>query len=136
MYKDSLTETYELAVYGAAAYVLYRMRAFRPARTLLIGFAPLVVILLITQVTSALPLALPKGYYVANNSTQSLAILWLMVFIVIARREKRTLVAEEATSAAAEAYRIEPEQTVSERSANKPPSWNTPSPTCAPPKPN
>ncbi len=122
--EEHLDWPYLVAVFLTAGYVLYRLRAFRPARTLLLAGLPYLLILVADSALDYLSPALAKRYDDGFDTAQSFAFLWLLVFIGIARREKRNLLAQEAiraeearARAEAEARKAELELLVSERTA-------------------
>ena len=110
-------DTYVLAALGLIGYVLYHLRGYRPARSLLLAGGPIALALAAELVLEVAAPTLAKRYDDPLGSAQFFALVWLLVFVSIARREKRTLAAEAETRAAAEARKAELEALVSERTA-------------------
>ena len=122
--KHHLDQPYLLACFGFGAYLLYQLRAYRPARTLLLAGAPLAFSVAVQYGLETVAPKLAERWDDSLGVGHGLALLWLLVFVRIAKREKRTLAAEELLRAeeardraAAEARKLELEQTVSERTA-------------------
>ncbi len=108
----------------ALGVALYSLRTYRPARTLLVAGAPLAAYVIGNLVTELVAPGFAARYEDQLDTVQLGALLWLLGFIYVARREKRTLAAEELlraeearARAEAEARKLELEQTVSERTA-------------------
>ncbi len=123
-YDLDLTREYWLLAFGAIGYCLYQLRDYRPARSLLIALAPLTAILVIDSVAKTLLPTFYKKYDDFFDNSQGFAVIWLLVFIGIARRDKSTLFAEEAVRleearlrAIEEARKEELERLVGERTA-------------------
>jgi two-component system, NtrC family, sensor kinase len=119
-----LNRGYWLGVFAVFGYLLYSLRAYRPARTLLIAGSPLVATLILESLSELILPTFHKSYEDSFEVAQLFALVWMVVFIGIARREKRTVEAQEAKQleearlrAIEEAQKEELERLVSERTA-------------------
>lgn len=115
---------YVLACLALAGYVLFTLRAYRPARTLLLAGTPMFVLTAAQLLFKLVAYDLYTFTEDPINTAQGFAFIWLIVFVFIARRDKRTLAAEEAERAARarqraieEARQAELEHLVNERTA-------------------
>ncbi|MBC7447506.1 MAG: hypothetical protein H7330_05550, partial [Hymenobacteraceae bacterium] len=122
---DSQTDwPFLLLAFAVVGYVLFHLRAYRPAWLLLIAGAPLLLSLLVDYGIDVVSPVLAKRFDDGIDTSHVFALIWLFVFISIAKREKRQLVAQEATRAEeararaeAEARKAELEQLDGERTA-------------------
>ena len=80
-----------LAVFAATGFTIWLERTYRPARTLLLGIAPFVVIYLIGAVVEWVAPTFYKTVDDYFDSAIAFASLWLIVFYFIARRQKKEL---------------------------------------------
>ena len=90
-----LTDSYLLFVFGVVMATLLRLYSYRPAQTVLLGLAPM---LLNRVVTFSLDLGnyrLLEPYNSFYSSWKKLAIFWLMGLFFVARTQKRTLAKEQ-----------------------------------------
>ncbi|SDY71078.1 ATP-binding protein [Hymenobacter psychrophilus] len=116
---------YVLLVLLATAAVLLKVRDYRPARTLLLGFLPLTVFAIIEMFMFVFLPNTVRFYKDGFQSAEGFSWLWLFVFIFIARSHKKQAEKErlEREAAALEKQRIEAqnaalEQMVAERTAS------------------
>ena len=121
---DLLNDGYWLLAFGAVAVMLIRLRAYRPARTLLLALAPFALYFLFEFVAALLSKQLLKAYDDAFETTQGFSIIWMITFGLIARSQKKNLEAErlvreeeERNKQRIEAQNAELERLVTERTA-------------------
>ena len=122
---EELATVWLWVVAGALiAYTVSRVWDYRPARTIALAIAPVVII---TIIKSSVKLIGPAFYKVNSDyfeSTSGFAFIWLITFAIIASRQKKALAKEQAErEAAAEQRRriefqnAELERMVAERTA-------------------
>ncbi len=113
---------YLLTVYLAVTATLILVRTYRPARTVLVAEAPLIICFISDIILNSGKTPLIGEY----DSTSSFvwAIIWLFAFVIIARRQKKSLEEEQRRQAAEdehnrriEAQKAELERLVAERTA-------------------
>jgi len=115
---------YWLFVLGTVAAVLVAVRAYRPARTLLLALGPFLLYKLVEFVLEDATGRLPKRFDDVMDSTQGFVLICLVTFIFIARSQKKTLEKErllreeeERAKRLIEAQNVELERLVAERTA-------------------
>lgn len=121
---DVFVDLYKLIAFGGGAYLLSKFRGYRPARTLLMAGAPLAISVLVSTLLEWLVPTFAKSFDTTINVAQLFAVIWMFVFMGVARREKRTLEQDEARRAEeraqlqiSEARKAELEYLVAERTA-------------------
>ncbi|UYZ63810.1 sensor histidine kinase [Hymenobacter weizhouensis] len=121
---DQLDELYFLLVYAVMVAVLVRARDYRPARTLLLALAPLVLYSVVELALALVGRDILKAYDDGFDTAQGFAIIWLITFIFIARSQKKHLEQErqqreeeEKARQLIEAQNAELERLVAERTA-------------------
>ena len=120
-----LSEYYWLGVESLFVVLLLQLRYYRPARTLLLGLAPLLVCRLLNAGLLMVGSGLLKTYYDGFEWAHRFAGLWLFCFLFITRGqqkqlEKEQLLCEEDEKAKRliEAQNAELERLVAERTAS------------------
>ena len=80
-----------LIVFAAIAFTIQQLHGFRPARTLLLGIAPITAIRILSDLIHHLA---PK-FYSANDelidASTTFAVIWLITFAIIASNQKKSL---------------------------------------------
>ncbi|RSK36019.1 sensor histidine kinase [Hymenobacter metallilatus] len=104
---DRLDELYTMFLLGMVVLVLVRVQEYRPARTLLLAVVPYVLYAAIELLSGALSNAFLREYKSLFSNTQGFAIIWLVTFVLIARRQKKHLEAERVVREAEEKERRE-----------------------------
>ena len=119
-----LSEYYWLGVEGLFGVLLLLLSYYRPARTLLLGLAPLLACRLLNTGLLTVGSSLLKTYHDGFESAQSFAGLWLFCFLFMARGQKKQLgkeqllrEEEEKAKRLIEAQNAELERLVGERTA-------------------
>ena len=120
----TLADAYWLFVLAVLVAVLAAVRAYRPARTLLLALAPFVLYKALEYGLEDTSGKLPKHLDSVLDTTQGFIIIWLVTFIFIARSQKKTLEKErllreeeEKAKRLIEAQNVELERQVAERTA-------------------
>ena len=119
-----LAEYYWLGVETTFGVLLLLVGYYRPARTLLLGLAPLWFYHLLSTGLLTVSSGLLKTYDDGFDTAKNFAALWLFAFLIIARGQKKQLEKErllreeeEQAKRLIEAQNIELERLVSERTA-------------------
>ncbi|OWP61758.1 histidine kinase, partial [Hymenobacter amundsenii] len=122
---SQLDEMYMLFVLAMVALVLVRVQTYRPARTLLLAIAPLLLYSFVELVSMLLSNSFLKDYNNVFENSQGFAMIWLGTFVLIARSQKKHLEkerlmreADEAAKRQIEAQNMELEHLVAERTAS------------------
>ncbi|WBO86453.1 sensor histidine kinase [Hymenobacter yonginensis] len=115
---------YSAFVYAVLTATLLRTYYYRPARTLLLALAPLLLLSAAEQLLAMLSTGWAKSYSNLLESAHGFAIIWLITFIIIARNQKKRLEQErllheeeEKARRLVEAQNAELERLVAERTA-------------------
>ena len=113
-----------LIAFAATGVSIWLERTYQPARTLLLAVAPYAVIYLTSEFVKWVAPAFHKTYEDYFDSATAFAMLWVVVFYVIANRQKKALAIEQQAREAeaeqrriSEARRQELEYLVAERTA-------------------
>ncbi|GAB3228139.1 hypothetical protein GCM10027346_12340 [Hymenobacter seoulensis] len=121
---DQLDELYMLFVLGTVVLVLFQVRDYRPARTLLLAVAPFVLYSLVELLIALGGASLLKEYDDSLENSKGFAFIWLFTFLLIARSQKKNLEKEriareedEKAKRLIEAQNAELERLVAERTA-------------------
>ena len=119
-----LAEYYWLAVETTFGLLLLLLSYYRPARTLLLGLAPLWFYHLLSTGLLTVGSRLLKAYDAGFDTAHGFATLWLFSFLLIARSQKKQLEKEhllreeeEKAKRRIEAQNLELERLVGERTA-------------------
>ena len=119
-----LGDAYWLFVLVVAVAVLTAVRAYRPARTLLLATVPFVLYKVLEFVIQDSSGKVPMRYDAVMDTTQGFVIIWLATFVFIARSQKKTLEnerllreEEEKAKRLIAAQNVELERLVAERTA-------------------
>ncbi|MBC8151745.1 MAG: histidine kinase [Bacteroidetes bacterium] len=121
---DLISDWYLFVVFTAITIALVLVRAYRPARTLLLAITPLMVCFVANIVLHSWDKKLIDDYESAFKTAWPFATIWLITFIIIARNQKKALekerlrrVAEEEHNRQIEAQNAELERIVADRTA-------------------
>ncbi len=103
------------AVFLAVGVTIWLERAYRPARTMLVALTPYVVIYTISRLVKGLSSEFYETYDTYFGSALAFAMLWIIVFSVLANRQKKDLIKleqerDQEREVAASLQRIEAEQ--------------------------
>ena len=104
---DRLDELYTLLLLGMVVLILIRVQEYRPARTLLLAVAPYTLYATIELLSGALSNDFLHEYKSLFSNSQGFAIIWLVTFVLIARKQKKHLEAERAVRETEEKERRE-----------------------------
>lgn len=104
---DRLDEIYTLLLLGMVVLVLVRVQEYRPARTLLLAVAPYVLYAIIELLSGALSSDFLREYRGLFSNSKGFAIIWLVTFVLIARKQKKHLEIERVQREAEEKERRE-----------------------------
>ena len=121
---EQLDEWYLFTVFSVLALAAYRLRDFRPARTLLVAVAPFMVCFWASLVLVAAAPDFAKRLDAVIAASWGFAVLWLVAFAIVARnqknaaeRERLRRQEEEEAKRRIEAQNSELERLVSARTA-------------------
>ncbi|MDU0370385.1 sensor histidine kinase [Hymenobacter endophyticus] len=104
---DRLDEIYTLLLLSMVVLVLVRVQEYRPARTLLLAVAPYVLYAVIELLSGALSSDFLREYRGLFSNSKGFAIIWLITFVLIARKQKKHLEIERVQREAEEKERRE-----------------------------
>ncbi|RSK48417.1 ATP-binding protein [Hymenobacter rigui] len=104
---DRLDEIYTLFLLAMVVGVLVRVQHYRPARTLLLAVVPYALYALIELLSGALSTGFLHEYRSLFSNSQGFATIWLVTFVLIARKQKKQLEAERVVREAEEKERRE-----------------------------
>jgi len=104
---DRLDEIYTLLLMVMVVLVLVRVQDYRPARTILLAVVPYVVYSAIELLSGSLSNSFMREYKNLFSNSQGFAIIWLVTFVLIARKQKKQLEAERVRREAEEKERRE-----------------------------
>ncbi len=118
------TGWYWLAVGSLVAYMIWLIRDYRPARTVLLALAPFVVTITVSKLIKQFAPTFHETNGDYFGSAGVFTIIWLITFLIIAWRQKKTLVREAEQRQAEteqrrqiESRKAELERLVAERTA-------------------
>ncbi|RSK40850.1 histidine kinase [Hymenobacter perfusus] len=104
---DRLDEIYTLLLMVMVVLVLVRVQDYRPARTILLAVVPYVAYSAIELLSGSLSNSFLREYKGLFSNSQGFAIIWLVTFVLIARKQKKQLEAERVRREAEEKERRE-----------------------------
>jgi len=87
---DQLEEWYLFTVFSGLALAAYRVREFRPARTLLVAVAPFMVCFWLSLLLMAAAPDFIKRIDDVIGASWGFAVLWLIAFAIVANNQKKT----------------------------------------------
>jgi two-component system NtrC family sensor kinase len=88
-------DAYLLFCMGVVAFTLVRLHRYRPAQTVLLALAPVLVNRLIALLLEVGNYQLMKPYSVYFNGWRSLSNVWFFMLLFLARNQKRNIAKEE-----------------------------------------